>query len=277
MADSAELPYLLQMLDDESPVVRDALMRELGAYGPELEKEIARLDLKLSSEHWRQLATLRAGARREALAAAWSSWFDLPDIEQLERAQSLLSEFIEDRPRPGHLAQLLDELAADCRLRAATPDSYELANFLFEERGIRGEHADYYAPLNSSLCHVIESRRGNPISLCCVYKLVGARLGIHIDGLNFPGHFMTRAKLGNETVIVDCFSGARFMSLHSFREMAKRHADPDRFLIEPVPAKDIIRRVLNNLMHAYSITEDTESINALRRLVEALEESATAE
>lgn len=276
MADSAELPYLLQMLDDDSPVVREALIRELGAYGPELEADIARLDLKLSSEHWRQLAALRAGARRRALAEAWTSWFDLPDIEQLERAQSLLSEFIEDRPRPGHLTRLLDELAEDCRQRAVAPDSYELAHFLFEERGIRGEHADYYAPLNSSLCYVIEARRGNPISLCCVYKLVGARLGIPIDGLNFPGHFMARAKLGNETVIVDCFSGSRFMSLHSFRELARRHADPDQFLIEPVPAKDIIRRVLNNLMHAYSITEDTESISALRNLAEALDEPASA-
>lgn len=271
MADPAALPYLLQMLDDTSPVVRDALMRELSAYGPELETEIARLDLKLSSEHWRQLALLRAGARRQALVDAWPSWFGLPEIEQLERAQSLLSEFIEDRPRPGRLTALLDELAEDCRVRTPEPDSYDLANFLFEERGIRGEHADYYAPLNSSLCHVIESRRGNPISLCCVYKLVGARLGIQIDGLNFPGHFMARAKLGSETVIVDCFTGARFMSLHSFRELARRHADPEQFLTEPVSAKDIIRRVLNNLMHAYSITEDAESIHALRQLAGALD------
>ena len=275
MADPAALPHLLSMLDDESPVVREALIRELGAYGPELESEIARLDLKLSSEHWRQLALLRASARRQALVAAWPEWFDLPDIEQLERAQSLLAEFIEDRPRPGYLTKLLDELAADCQSRAEVPDSYELANFLFEERGIRGEHADYYAPLNSSLGHVIEAKRGNPISLCCVYKLVGARLDIPIDGLNFPGHFMARAKLGNETVIVDCFSGARFMSLHSFREMARRHADPDQFLVEPVPAKSIVRRVLNNLMHAYSITEDAASIDILKQLATPLEDSTS--
>lgn len=266
MSDPDKLTHLLRLLDDDSDVVQEALKRELDRYGLDLESQIARLDLQLSSEHWRRLAQLRAGSRRTALRNAWPTWFELGEDLQLETAQSLLADFIEARPRPGHLTNLLDELAEDFISLGRRPDCYELAMYLFEEQGIRGERADYYAPINSSLSHVIEEKRGNPISLSCVYMLTGARLGIPIRALNFPGHFMARAQLGNETVVIDCYSGARFMSTRSFAELTPHEADPERYLNEEVTAGDIIRRVLNNLVNSYTILDEIENAELMAEL-----------
>lgn len=43
MPDPSKLPFLLQLLEDDSEVVRDALVRELAAYGPSLEEALGQL------------------------------------------------------------------------------------------------------------------------------------------------------------------------------------------------------------------------------------------
>ncbi len=48
------------------------------------------------------------------------------------------------------------------------------------------ETMDYGDPQNSNLVHVITRRAGLPISLACVYILVGQRMGLAIEGCNFP-------------------------------------------------------------------------------------------
>ena len=43
MPDSAQIPYLLRLIDDESEGVRNAVARALAAFGPSLDEELARL------------------------------------------------------------------------------------------------------------------------------------------------------------------------------------------------------------------------------------------
>src|SRR3546814_14208869 len=61
---------------------------------------------------------------------------------------------------------------------------------LFEDLGYAGDHDQYYDPRNSYLNEVFERRRGNPISLAMVQMEVARRLGVPLDGVSFPGHFL---------------------------------------------------------------------------------------
>src|SRR3546814_7780390 len=63
---------------------------------------------------------------------------------------------------------------------------------LFEDLGYAGDHDQYYDPRNSYLNEVFERRRGNPISLAMVQMEVARRLGVPLDGVSFPGHFLVR-------------------------------------------------------------------------------------
>ena len=66
--------------------------------------------------------------------------------------------------------------------------------YLFDELQFVGNREKYEDPRNSCLNEVLDRRTGIPITLCVVYMEVARRAGLHIDGVNFPGHFLVRCR-----------------------------------------------------------------------------------
>jgi len=270
MLDPAQLPHLIRLLDDDSPFVQEAVWRELLAFGPALADELTRQNLSLDPPHSEQWESVIESDRRRALLAQWPSWFTIEnEKEQLERALSLLSDYQDGYARPGRLSVLLDLIAHDFCESEDVADSRELSRYLFQTRGFRGAQSDYYSPGKSDLAKVIETRSGNPISLTCIYILVGHRLGIDIQGCNFPGHFLGRTLIGKNIVLVDCFESGRFIKANDFQDLNPSSATNVRDVVHrPASTLTIISRVLNNLVTAYQATNSPDDISLLRELIQ---------
>jgi regulator of sirC expression with transglutaminase-like and TPR domain len=123
----------------------------------------------------------------------------------------------------------LDALAAGARMRLETvreprARAEALMTFLFRERGFRGNQEQYYDPHNSCLDHVLAHRLGIPITLSVVAIEVGARLGIRVEGVAFPGHFLVRAVLYGESVLFDPFHGGTSVEPESMRKWSFERA-----------------------------------------------------
>src|SRR5438876_2132386 len=67
-----------------------------------------------------------------------------------------------------------------------------LRNFVFEDLRFRGDQEDYYSPSNSMLNEVMERRLGVPLTLSIVFMELGWRVGMPLEGVGFPGHFLVR-------------------------------------------------------------------------------------
>ncbi|MEM6330985.1 MAG: transglutaminase-like domain-containing protein [Planctomycetota bacterium] len=92
-----------------------------------------------------------------------------------------------------------------------------LHDVLFEVVGFRGaEGADYYNPDNSYLPRVLQTRRGIPISLVLLYRAVAAPLGLRVEGVNAPGHFLAavycQEPTGEQQMYVDPFYSGALLS-----------------------------------------------------------------
>src|SRR5207253_3837600 len=85
----------------------------------------------------------------------------------------------------------------------------ELAGYLFGECGFRGNQEEYYDPRNSFLNEVLERRTGIPITLSVVLIETGARLGLPLEGVGFPGHFLVRVAGSRGPLLLDPFYGGR--------------------------------------------------------------------
>lgn len=130
---------------------------------------------------------------------------------------------------------------------------------LFEEVGYTGNHDAYYDPRNSYLNQVLERRLGNPISLAVVQMEVARRLGIPLDGVSFPGHFLVRLPVDGGLLVMDPFNGGRPLAVEELRERARPHlggeAPDDKVLLQiltPAPHRAILARVLRNLHGVYA-------------------------
>jgi regulator of sirC expression with transglutaminase-like and TPR domain len=173
---------------------------------------------------------------------------------------------------PPATLRALKALADGLRPRLATgtaPDdgARVLARYLFEECGFRGNRADYYDPRNSFLNDVLERRTGIPISLSLLAIEVGKRLGIQLEGVGFPGHFLVRVTRSAEPLLLDCFDGGSVVDhgtlLARLRALSETSGGPDfthvppRFL-EPIAAPGILARMLRNLLRIYIEREEHE-------------------
>ena len=94
---------------------------------------------------------------------------------------------------------------------------------LFEELGYKGNHDEYYDPRNSYLNEVFERRLGNPVSLAMVQMEVARRLGVPLDGVSFPGHFLVRLPIDDGVLVMDPFNRGRPLDEDELRQRARPH------------------------------------------------------
>ena len=149
---------------------------------------------------------------------------------------------------------------------------------LFEEVGYAGDSEHYYDPRNSYLNEVFERRLGNPISLALVQIEVARRLGVPLDGVSFPGHFLVRLPVDDGVLVMDPFNRGRPLDEDELRQRARPHLNgevpDDRALFQilnPATHRSILMRVLRNLHGVYAERDDWEraarSADRILRLV----------
>jgi len=138
-----------------------------------------------------------------------------------------------------------------------------LNQFLFEDLGYWGNTEDYYDPRNSYLNDVIERKTGIPLTLSILYLEVGRRIGLPLQGVSFPGHFLVRLRLRSGMLVLDPFSGGAPQSESDLRQRLQRvipegvadnvrvaELPLDQFL-EPAGTRQILARMLRNLKGIY--------------------------
>lgn len=259
MADRSKLPYLVSLIDDDTKEVREEVLKGLSNYGASLEEDLQEFSKALDSQKTNFLKPILENNRRKWLSENWDSWRKQTESSrQLEEAFSLIAKFQYGITYPVKLTRLLDQLAEEFRTLYPFGNEIDLANFLFNLKKMKGEKEDYYNPFNSNLIYVIKERKGLPISLACVYILTAERVSLHVEGCNFPGHFLAKTFLDGEPVYIDCFNGGKMLFEEDFKSIADETYDSlQDILNKETSAKTIIQRILNNLVNAYKNSNDS--------------------
>ena len=75
--------------------------------------------------------------------------------------------------------------------------------------------------------------------------------------------------MGNERVLVDCFNGGRFIPPSSFKNNNDNEAveNLEALVSKPAEAHTIVRRVLNNLLNAYTLQDDDSNADLIKELI----------
>ncbi|MBA3302330.1 MAG: hypothetical protein H0U26_00490 [Acidimicrobiia bacterium] len=183
----------------------------------------------------------------------------------LDEACLLIATFAHPGIDMGAQLTRLDDLAEG----VGTPTLDTLRRHLFGELGFVGDLQDYDDPRNSYLDDVLDRRVGIPITLSVVLMEVGRRVGVPLDGVSMPGHFLVQDKVDRE-VFVDPFARgveldrrgaeARFHSVHGPGAVF----DPG-FLV-PVGRRSIVARVLANLERAAVLRSERDLLAWVLRL-----------
>jgi regulator of sirC expression with transglutaminase-like and TPR domain len=150
----------------------------------------------------------------------------------------------------------------------------------FNHHKFEGDKEDYFSPGNSLINKVLESRKGNPLSLGLVYSVIAQSLDLPVYGVNLPNHFIlaymdvngVHAQNDQENkygvlFYINTFSrGSIFDTeeIKTFLDILKVEHKRDFF--EPCSNTTIIRRMLTNLISSYQQSGKSEIIDDLVEL-----------
>jgi regulator of sirC expression with transglutaminase-like and TPR domain len=208
------------------------------------------------------------------------------DINLAEAALLIAAEEYRDLDVAAYLARL-DDMGDALKLRLrpdiSPADTILMLNrFLFEEHGFSGNAADYYDPRNSFLNEVLDRKRGIPITLAIVYIEIGRRIGLPLQGVSFPAHFLVKCKLREGTVVLDPYAKGISLSFDEIKQRIKNlrnGAEPPASVVAGTLAaadnKDILVRMLRNLKGIYSHHKEwMKALTATDRIISVMPESA---
>ncbi|MCL4800009.1 MAG: tetratricopeptide repeat protein [Burkholderiales bacterium] len=181
----------------------------------------------------------------------------------------------------------IEAMAATVRGRLAADAFPEqrvaaLNHHLFDELQFSGNIDAYYDPRNSYLNEVLARRTGIPITLSIVYLEVGRRVGLRLQGVSFPGHFLVKLRVARGQLVLDPFAGGAPQSLDDLRERLAQLAPETRDaeidvaeLLETATPRQIVARVLRNLKSIYLQAERyPQALAVMNRMLLVVPESA---
>jgi regulator of sirC expression with transglutaminase-like and TPR domain len=142
-----------------------------------------------------------------------------------------------------------------------------LHDVLFDEEGFVGNVEDYYNPINSYLPAVLENKRGLPITLCLLYKLVADRLGLETWGIGVPGHFLIGIDASDSLMLVDCFASGRILTKDEAHEQMLVQFGPEvewsDEILRPVTNRQWLTRMLQNLLNIFGSEDRFADVGAM--------------
>lgn len=155
-----------------------------------------------------------------------------------------------------------------------------LNHILFDVHHLSGNTTNYYAPQNCFINDVLETKKGNPLSISIVYMIIAQELNIPIYGVNLPEHFVLAYKDDTATLPADsnrvlfyinAFSKGAIFSrreIDAFLSQLKQDAKPEFYSV--CSTLDIIKRLITNLSYAYQKLGYTDKVDELKSLEQVL-------
>lgn len=276
-----EIQALITLLGDDDTKVRDIAREHLLQIGQDAATYLrqaanADVDGKTRIEARHVLAKIR---QEDVISSFYQ--LGLLDDEQidLEHAVFLLARVGYPDLEVAPFQKELDELARSVRPRPAEAPHTQpgralveaINHALFVKEGFHGNVDEYYDPDNSYLNRVIERRTGIPVSLSVVYLLIARRLQAPIFGVNLPVHFICQYRSPGETFLIDPFHHGRVITRAECIKLLQGSGITfEEHMLQPVPARKIIARMVRNLVLIHHQQEETAQAALLDRILKML-------
>ncbi|MBS4014665.1 MAG: transglutaminase family protein [Bacteroidetes bacterium] len=157
-------------------------------------------------------------------------------------------------------------------------------HIFYEVFGFKGDNTNYHSPQNSYINIVLNSRKGNPLSLGIIYMILSQSLELPIYGVNLPEHFVlayTAKSLDPDTLTINdknvlfyinAFSGGAVLSYKEIEDfLRKLDLEPIPPYFNPCSNLDIIKRMINNLILSYEKNGEKSKVKELKVLKSIIE------
>jgi regulator of sirC expression with transglutaminase-like and TPR domain len=155
-----------------------------------------------------------------------------------------------------------------------------LNHVIFRNHKFSANTQHFHSPANSMLQRVIETKRGNPLSLCVLYMLVAQRLDLPVFGVNLPNLFVLTYQLADQPLsfYINCYNRGVVLSRADIEHYVGQLGitSQDSFY-EPCSNLDIVCRAMRNLQVSFEKLQELGKAEEVGQLLAILTEKKKAE
>ncbi|WKN45562.1 transglutaminase-like domain-containing protein [Tunicatimonas pelagia] len=269
-----ELKALVALLDDEDYEVLTHVEERIISYGnpiiPFLEQE---WEKNFNPNVQRRLEDLIHTLQFESLKARLGKWYSSAE-QDLTEGMWIIATYQYPDLSLESIQESLQHIYYDSWLEFKTDahpyDQVRILNsVLFNKLKFRANNKHFHSPANSMINRVLETKKGNPISLCVVYMLVAQRLKMPIYGVNLPSLFILTYKQDDLQFYINAFSrGLVFKEQDIDNYIKQLKLSPEDMFYQPCQNIDIIRRMLRNLTVSFEKLDEFEKADEVKQLLE---------
>tara|TARA_R110002050_G_scaffold200591_1_gene335562 strand:+ start:115200 stop:116072 length:873 start_codon:yes stop_codon:yes gene_type:complete len=279
-----EINALIRLLDDPDEDIFGHIKNELKSFGadviPELEShwEKNRLGILFQSRVENLIHEIQYGSLEENLLFWWES--DKPDLLE---GVTLVSNYKYPELTTDEINQRISiytqEIWLEINDYLTALEKIKLINhFIFDVHGFTGNVAGFHDHQNSFLKDVLESKKGNPLSLSILYILIGRQLDLPIYGVNLPRHFVVAyldpyqltTPIEDSPVLfyINPFSNGDVFGPEELSQFLEKIDVPEKEeYFKPCDSKVMLTRLLNNLIYSYNKKGELQKSQEIKRLL----------
>lgn len=124
---------------------------------------------------------------------------------------------------------------------------------LFGKLKFGANSKNFHSPGNSLINVVLETHKGNPITLSVIYMLVAQKLKMPVYGVNLPNLFILTYKDDKHAQFyINAFNRGLIFSKQDIENYINElHLTPQNSFFEPCDNVEVIRRTLRNLVMSF--------------------------
>lgn len=285
MINEAEINSLIRLLDDPDQEIYMHVHDKLLSYGPTAITYLeSAFEQAFDSIQQERIANLVHEIQFSLVKNELELWHQSGSFDLL-RGALIINKYqypdLDEQKVINQIEAIKRDIWMQMMFEGSPSDQVKLINHvLYNIYGFSGNTTNHQDPQNSYLSQVLETKKGNQISLAIIYSVIAQKLDIPIYGVNLPQHFIL-AYL-DESTKSEFESGILFY-INAFNKgfiFGRRDVDMflkqlnlniDKQFYEPCTNTDIVRRILRNLISAYEQLGSTEKVQELNELINVLQ------
>ena len=287
MKDASRISALINLLDDPDETIFSQVSQELLSFGEQVVRELE----DAWENSFNEILQLRIESiihqiQFQEVKNRLTDWKN-GETHSLVEAAIILTNYQYSELDEVAIRQTVDNLYKQCWLEM-NPDYTALEKVgvlnkvFFELNGFSGNKEDYNAPRKSYINNVLQSKKGNPISICMLYLELAERLRLPIYGVNLPEHFVVAylmlplqylETVDDESVLfyIDPFNkGSLFQRSDIENYLKKLKIDQQEKFFMPCEKMTVVNRMINNLMYGYNKNGQLTKVEELKILKNCL-------
>lgn len=253
----SELKALVSLLDDEDKQISAHVEERILSLGKEaipfLEKE---WESNLSPMVQGRIEELIHTLQYDLLKERLKNWYNSEDHDLLT-GMWMIATYQYPEIELDKLKQELEQIYYETWLEFR-PDLYAfdqvkvINGVIFNKLKFGANTKNFHSPGNSMINIVLESKKGNPITLCVIYMLVAQKLKLPVYGVNLPNLFILTYKDDNHQFYINVFNRGLIFSKQDIENyISELHLVPQTSFFESCSNLEIIRRAFRNLVMSF--------------------------